>query len=166
MHQIRAFTKLWWNAPLIDLLCFAAGKKDPVPSLFSSPFISLCINFLYFCQAPWHFYELAPTGRASQWIFSQQTWGHKLLLYRHSCFVLWLIVSSRFLDWDSKYNFTGVVDYLSTEISTSKQKKFPLVTFVDTPGLVDGDMNYPFGTAHVCLEMLGQYFIIVLIIEC
>ncbi|XP_023326984.1 uncharacterized protein LOC111700336 [Eurytemora carolleeae] len=38
----------------------------------------------------------------------------------------------------------GVVDYLSTEISTSKQKKFPLVTFVDSPGLVDGDMSYPF----------------------
>jgi len=38
----------------------------------------------------------------------------------------------------------GVVDYLQTEISTSKQKKFPLVTFLDTPGLVDGDMNYPF----------------------
>lgn len=39
---------------------------------------------------------------------------------------------------------TGVVDYLNTEISTSKQKKFSLVTFVDTPGLVDGDMKYPF----------------------
>ena len=38
----------------------------------------------------------------------------------------------------------GVVDYLSTEISTSKQKKFPLVTFIDSPGLVDGDMCYPF----------------------
>lgn len=38
----------------------------------------------------------------------------------------------------------GVVDYLATEISTSKQKKFSLVTFVDTPGLVDGDMKYPF----------------------
>lgn len=38
----------------------------------------------------------------------------------------------------------GVIDYLQTEISTSKQKKFPLVTFLDTPGLVDGDMNYPF----------------------
>ncbi|KAL8571529.1 hypothetical protein ACOMHN_056824 [Nucella lapillus] len=39
---------------------------------------------------------------------------------------------------------TGVLDYLTTEISTSKQKKFSLVTFVDTPGLVDGDMKYPF----------------------
>ena len=37
-----------------------------------------------------------------------------------------------------------MLDYLNTEVSTSKQKKFPLVTFVDTPGLVDGDMNYPF----------------------
>ena len=44
------------------------------------------------------------------------------------------------------YNFIflGVVDYLTTEISTSKQKKFSLVTFVDTPGLVDGDMKYAF----------------------
>ncbi|XP_028852894.1 EH domain-containing protein 1 [Denticeps clupeoides] len=40
--------------------------------------------------------------------------------------------------------FKGVSDYLSAEISTSKQKKFNLVTFVDTPGLVDGDMIYPF----------------------
>ena len=46
---------------------------------------------------------------------------------------------------------TGVVDYLSTEISTSKQKKFPLVTFVDTPGLVDGDMNYPFDVNQTIL---------------
>uniref|UniRef100_A0A671R529 Uncharacterized LOC107704964 n=1 Tax=Sinocyclocheilus anshuiensis TaxID=1608454 RepID=A0A671R529_9TELE len=40
--------------------------------------------------------------------------------------------------------FKGVTDYLSAEISTSKQKKFSLVTFVDTPGLVDGDMVCPF----------------------
>nr|XP_039267066.1 uncharacterized protein LOC120342343 [Styela clava] len=38
----------------------------------------------------------------------------------------------------------GVIDYVGTEISTSKQKKFSLVTFIDTPGLVDGDMKYPF----------------------
>ncbi|RWS24906.1 uncharacterized protein B4U80_08147, partial [Leptotrombidium deliense] len=29
----------------------------------------------------------------------------------------------------------GVVDYMSTEISDSKQKRFNLVTFIDTPGL-------------------------------
>ena len=38
----------------------------------------------------------------------------------------------------------GLISYLNTEICTSKQKKFPLVTFIDTPGLVDGGMNYPF----------------------
>jgi hypothetical protein len=36
------------------------------------------------------------------------------------------------------------IEYMSTEISTSKQKQFSLVTFIDTPGLVDGDMKYPF----------------------
>ena len=43
------------------------------------------------------------------------------------------------------------MDYLQTEVSTSKQKKFPLVTFVDTPGLVDGDMNYPFDVNRALL---------------
>nr|XP_002131924.3 uncharacterized protein LOC100182022 isoform X1 [Ciona intestinalis]XP_009862467.1 uncharacterized protein LOC100182022 isoform X2 [Ciona intestinalis] len=41
-------------------------------------------------------------------------------------------------------NKPGVMDYVTTEITTSKQKKFNLVTFIDTPGLVDGDMKYPF----------------------
>uniref|UniRef100_A0A8D0BAS3 Dynamin N-terminal domain-containing protein n=1 Tax=Salvator merianae TaxID=96440 RepID=A0A8D0BAS3_SALMN len=41
-------------------------------------------------------------------------------------------------------NFKGIPEYLSTEICTSKQKLFPLITFLDTPGLVDGDMKYPF----------------------
>lgn len=50
---------------------------------------------------------------------------------------------------------TGVVDYLNTEISTSKQKKFSLVTFVDTPGLVDGDMKYPFDV-NESIEWLGM----------
>ncbi|XP_076312659.1 uncharacterized protein LOC143226068 isoform X3 [Tachypleus tridentatus] len=41
-------------------------------------------------------------------------------------------------------DISEVVDYLGTEVSTSKQKKFSLVTFIDTPGLVDGEMVYPF----------------------
>ncbi|VDI42865.1 Hypothetical predicted protein [Mytilus galloprovincialis] len=48
------------------------------------------------------------------------------------------------LDDNLLSSLSGVTDYLTTEISTSKQKKFSLVTFVDTPGLVDGDMKYPF----------------------
>lgn len=48
------------------------------------------------------------------------------------------------------------MDYLSAEISTSKQKKFSLVTFVDTPGLVDGDMIYPFDV-NSAITWLGKY---------
>lgn len=51
--------------------------------------------------------------------------------------------------------FTGVMDYLNAEISTSKQKKFSLVTFVDTPGLVDGDMIYPFDV-NSAITWLGE----------
>ncbi len=45
---------------------------------------------------------------------------------------------------NEKRSVSGVVDYLSTEICTSQSRRFPLVTFVDSPGLVDGDMVYPF----------------------
>lgn len=54
------------------------------------------------------------------------------------------------------YFLPGVVDYLNTEISTSKQKKFSLVTFIDTPGLVDGDMKYPFDVNESML-WLGEW---------
>ncbi|CAF0712608.1 unnamed protein product [Brachionus calyciflorus] len=43
------------------------------------------------------------------------------------------------------------LDYVSTEITTSKQKQFSLVTFIDTPGLVDGDMKYPFDVNNAIL---------------
>lgn len=49
----------------------------------------------------------------------------------------------------------GVTDYLTTEISTSKQKRFNLVKFIDTPGLVDGDMQYPFDVNRAIL-WLGE----------
>ncbi|XP_041087855.1 uncharacterized protein LOC121302101 [Polyodon spathula] len=50
---------------------------------------------------------------------------------------------------------SGVSDYLSTEISTSREKKFGLVTFIDTPGLVDGDMKYEFDVERALL-WLGE----------
>uniref|UniRef100_UPI00358E2E0E sarcalumenin-like n=1 Tax=Myxine glutinosa TaxID=7769 RepID=UPI00358E2E0E len=55
----------------------------------------------------------------------------------------------------SLQDFRGVSEYLSTEVSTSKQKGFNLVTFIDTPGLVDGDMKYPFEVDSV-LQWLGE----------
>ena len=49
----------------------------------------------------------------------------------------------------------GVTAYLGTEVITSREKQFGLVTFVDTPGLVDGDMKYPFDVEQT-LIWLGK----------
>jgi len=40
--------------------------------------------------------------------------------------------------------FEGMPDYLETEVCVSTARKFPMVTFIDTPGLVDGQFHYPF----------------------
>uniref|UniRef100_A0A672RV16 Uncharacterized LOC107567764 n=1 Tax=Sinocyclocheilus grahami TaxID=75366 RepID=A0A672RV16_SINGR len=58
--------------------------------------------------------------------------------------------------------FKGVSEYLSTEICTSRQKRFSLVTFVDTPGLVDGDMKYPFDVDQAIL-WLGELCDLILV---
>ena len=44
-------------------------------------------------------------------------------------------------------HFEGIDANLFTEVSTSKEKQFSVVDFCDTPGLVDGDMKYPFDVA-------------------
>lgn len=53
-----------------------------------------------------------------------------------------------------------------TEICTSTARRFPLVTFIDTPGLVDGDMQYAYdcdsallwlGKSHYHLSYLLSY---------
>lgn len=49
----------------------------------------------------------------------------------------------------------GVVDYLTTEVSSSKARKFSLVQFIDTPGLVDGDLKYQFDV-NAAIEWLGS----------
>ena len=38
----------------------------------------------------------------------------------------------------------AIYNGLQTEVSTSKEKCFNLITFIDTPGLVDGSFQYPF----------------------
>lgn len=56
----------------------------------------------------------------------------------------------------------GVVDYLSTEICPSKAKKFSLITFVDTPGLVDGEISYPYDVDKAIVwlgNMADQIFV-------
>ncbi|XP_063076708.1 uncharacterized protein si:ch211-11k18.4 [Engraulis encrasicolus] len=58
--------------------------------------------------------------------------------------------------------FKGVSEYLATEVCTSRQKRFSLVTFVDSPGLVDGDMKYPFDVDQAIL-WLGELCDLVLV---
>lgn len=57
------------------------------------------------------------------------------------------------------------MDYLSTEISTSKQKRFGLVTFIDTPGLVDGDMKYPFNVNEAIVWLGGMADLVVVFFD-
>ena len=49
------------------------------------------------------------------------------------------------------------MQYLCTELCDSIAKRFPLVTFIDSPGLVDGNMNYAFDVKDVLL-WLGKKF--------
>ncbi|KAM4634387.1 uncharacterized protein ACJ7VT_000249 isoform 1-T1 [Polymixia lowei] len=58
--------------------------------------------------------------------------------------------------------FKGVSEYLSTEVCTSRQKRFSLVTFVDSPGLVDGDMKYPFDVDQAIM-WLGELCDLILV---
>ncbi|XP_043915730.1 uncharacterized protein LOC122791831 [Protopterus annectens] len=60
---------------------------------------------------------------------------------------------------------TGVADYLATEISTSRQKAFHLVTFIDTPGLVDGDVCYEFDVEKALVWMGDQVDLILVFFD-
>lgn len=55
----------------------------------------------------------------------------------------------------------GLMENLTTRVSASKAKQFPLVDFIDTPGLVDGEVSYPMDVNNVILKLadyadLGQ----------
>eukprot|EP00062_Callorhinchus_milii_P022241 gi/632979815/ref/XP_007906682.1/ PREDICTED: uncharacterized protein LOC103188467 [Callorhinchus milii] len=52
--------------------------------------------------------------------------------------------------------------YITAEISISKEKKFQLLTLIDTPGLVDGEGVYPFDLNEV-LIWLGEQADLILI---
>ena len=50
----------------------------------------------------------------------------------------------------------GLIENLSTIVSVSQEKCFPNVDFIDTPGLVDGSVEYPFDVNRVLL-FLADY---------
>ena len=47
----------------------------------------------------------------------------------------------------------GMNPNLFTEISSSRSRSFPLVDFLDTPGLVDGEMTYPFDVGRAICDV-------------
>ncbi|KAI3390110.1 hypothetical protein SNEBB_010151 [Seison nebaliae] len=53
-------------------------------------------------------------------------------------------------------------NHLTTEISTSRSNKFQMVNFIDTPGLVDGDMKYPFRIEEF-IDFLSDYADLILV---
>ncbi|KAK8804498.1 hypothetical protein WA588_004709 [Blastocystis sp. NMH] len=50
----------------------------------------------------------------------------------------------------------GLIENLSTIVSVSQERCFPNVDFIDTPGLVDGSVEYPFDVNRVLL-FLADY---------
>mmetsp|Transcript_15700 Transcript_15700/g.42607 ORF Transcript_15700/g.42607 Transcript_15700/m.42607 type:complete len:447 (+) Transcript_15700:79-1419(+) len=60
----------------------------------------------------------------------------------------------RFYDFLKDFQqFEGIIPNLFTEISPSKEKNFACVDWIDTPGLVDGEMSYPFDVLKAILWM-------------
>lgn len=54
------------------------------------------------------------------------------------------------------YNLKQIKDsiqYVGTEVSTSKKNQFSLCNFIDTPGLIDSDMKYPFDINETILSL-------------
>eukprot|EP00455_Lapot_gusevi_P000627 TRINITY_DN10290_c0_g1_i11.p1 TRINITY_DN10290_c0_g1~~TRINITY_DN10290_c0_g1_i11.p1 ORF type:complete len:486 (-),score=142.36 TRINITY_DN10290_c0_g1_i11:101-1486(-) len=45
--------------------------------------------------------------------------------------------------------FKGVLENLYTEVVPSKERFFPMVDFIDTPGLTDGDLVYPYDINNI-----------------
>ncbi|EKX44238.1 hypothetical protein GUITHDRAFT_109697 [Guillardia theta CCMP2712] len=59
----------------------------------------------------------------------------------------------------------GVTDFLTTEFSTSEEKNFPLVEFIDTPGLTDGTLKYPFDVESVIYELAEHATMIMVFLD-
>ncbi|KAF6254967.1 sarcaleumin-like protein [Scenedesmus sp. NREL 46B-D3] len=61
--------------------------------------------------------------------------------------------------------FEGLLPNLFTEITTSKERSFACVDFVDTPGLVDGDMKYPFAVKDSIMWMADHVDLILVFFD-
>lgn len=58
--------------------------------------------------------------------------------------------------------FPGVMSHLEVRVSTSKAKSFPTVDFLDSPGLIDGEVRYPFDV-NATILWLAQHADMILV---
>uniref|UniRef100_A0A7S0UNL7 Dynamin N-terminal domain-containing protein n=1 Tax=Polytomella parva TaxID=51329 RepID=A0A7S0UNL7_9CHLO len=72
----------------------------------------------------------------------------------------------RFYDYLKDFcKFDGIIPNLFTEITPSKDKNFSCVDFIDTPGLVDGDMQYPFNVQNAILWMAEHVDLVLIFLD-
>ncbi|GFR39964.1 hypothetical protein Agub_g488 [Astrephomene gubernaculifera] len=72
----------------------------------------------------------------------------------------------RFYDHLNEFGkFQGVMANLFTEISTSRDKNFSCVDLIDTPGLVDGEMQYPFNVQDAIIWMADHVDLILVFFD-
>jgi GTPase Era involved in 16S rRNA processing len=56
----------------------------------------------------------------------------------------------------------GVLEHIETQFSTSSARDFRMVEFIDTPGLVDGTVKYPFDV-DAAVDALAEHAAVVLV---
>ncbi|KAG2484475.1 hypothetical protein HYH03_016709 [Edaphochlamys debaryana] len=72
----------------------------------------------------------------------------------------------RFYDHLNSFSkFDGIMSNLFTEISTSRDKNFSCVDLIDTPGLVDGEMQYPFNVQDAIVWMADHVDLILIFFD-
>eukprot|EP01029_Cantina_marsupialis_P001502 TRINITY_DN11286_c0_g1_i1.p1 TRINITY_DN11286_c0_g1~~TRINITY_DN11286_c0_g1_i1.p1 ORF type:complete len:476 (+),score=141.88 TRINITY_DN11286_c0_g1_i1:140-1567(+) len=59
----------------------------------------------------------------------------------------------------------GFIENLCTQVSISQSRDFPLVDFIDTPGLVDGKMLYAFDVNNVIIDMADHVDLIFVFLD-
>jgi hypothetical protein len=59
----------------------------------------------------------------------------------------------------------GVKDFITTEFCLSLERNFPLVEFIDTPGLTDGTLKYPFDVDQVIYELAEHATMIMVFLD-
>lgn len=67
-------------------------------------------------------------------------------------------------DLEAKFSPT-ILRHIELRVSSSQAKKFPLVDLIDTPGLLDGNIEYPFDINAMCEYLAGHADLIFIFLD-